>query len=118
MLRPHHHPLTLPLRATSVLSDGGEKSGRDRAGARRVELTREARTAELTADALDQIVDHFLRNVRHLGDEVVDLRREVVERPHRRNGDEESERRRDERFSDTTTDRRKTARARLRHARE
>src|SRR5262245_49107737 len=51
---------------------------RDRAAARRVELTREARTTELTRDTLDEIVDHFLRHVRHFSREVVDLRGEVV----------------------------------------
>src|SRR5689334_2715507 len=93
---------------------------RDRAtgSAGSVELTREARAAELTGHALDEVVDHFLRHVRHLGREVVDLRREVVVRPHRRDGDEKTERRRDKRFGDTTTDCRETARARLRHARE
>src|SRR3954471_2087673 len=111
-------PPPADIAIASYLGGTAERSGRDRAGARRVELAREARTAELTADALDEVVDHFLRHVRHLGREVVDLRREVVERPHRRDGDEESKGRRDERFGDTTADRRETARARLRHARE
>src|SRR5207244_2816245 len=71
-----------------------------------VELAGEARPTELARHALDEVVDHFLRHVRHLGREVVDLGREVVVRPHGRDGDEEAERRRDERLGDTTTDRR------------
>src|SRR5829696_7510799 len=83
---------------------------RDRAAAAAssVELTGKARTTELARHALDEIVDHFLRHVGHLSREVVDLRGEVVVRPHRRDRDEETERRGDERLSDTTADRRKT----------
>src|SRR5690349_23028011 len=99
-----------------------ERSGllRDRRAAAGggVELAREARPAELTRHALDEVVDHFLRRIRHLGREVVDLGLEVVVRPHRRNGDEETERRRDKRFGDTGRDRGKTARTRRGHARE
>src|SRR5581483_8218909 len=92
---------------------------RDRAGAAGcVELAGEARPTELARHALDEVVDHFLRHVRHLSREVVDLRGEVVVRPHRRDGDEKTEGRRDERFSDTTADRRETAGTRGGHARE
>ena len=109
--------MTLPL---DYLLNGERRSGVDRAGAARrgVELAREARPAELARHALDEVVDHFLRDVRHLGGEVVDLRREVVVRPHRRDGDEKTERRRDERFGDTTADRGETAGAGRGHARE
>src|SRR6185312_4055370 len=107
MRRRLHRPSTLPLRATSS-TDWGLL--RDRAArARGVELTGEARPAELARHALDEIVDHLLRDVRHLSREIVDLGREVVVRPHRRDGDEEAERRRDERFGDTAADRRQTA---------
>src|SRR6185437_3786083 len=63
-----------------------------------VELAGEPRPAELAGHTLDQVVDHFLRCVRHLDGQVVDLGREVVEEPHRRNGDDEAEGRRDERL--------------------
>src|SRR5947207_10577965 len=67
-------------------------------GRRRVELACEAGTTELAGsrDVLDHIVDHFLRRIRHLGGEVVDLDLEVVEEPHRRNRDDETESGRDE----------------------
>src|SRR5713101_2143873 len=67
----------------------------------RLEFLREDRAAELRPDALDQVVDQLLRGVRHLDGEEVDLGREVVVEPHRRNGDDEPERRRDQRFRDT-----------------
>src|SRR3989441_9101472 len=67
----------------------------------RLEFLREDGAAELRPDALDQIVDQLLRGVRHLDGEEVDLGREVVVEPHRRNGDDEPERRRDQRFRDT-----------------
>src|SRR5467141_4691845 len=66
----------------------------------RLQFLREDRASELRPDALDQIVDQFLRGVGHLDGEEVDLGREVVVEPHRRNGDDESERRRDQRFRD------------------
>src|SRR5947209_4074796 len=61
-------------------------SGRDGgvAARRRVELAREARPAELARHTLDEIVDHLLGDVRHLGGEIVDLGLEVVVRPHGR----------------------------------
>src|SRR6266446_3700294 len=67
----------------------------------RLEFLREDRAAELRSDALDQVVDQLLRGVRHLDGEEVDLGREVVVEPHRRNGDDEPERRRDQGFRDT-----------------
>src|SRR5690242_19039411 len=50
---------------------------RDRAtgSAGSVELAREPRPAELARHALDEVVDHFLRHVRHLGGQIVNLRR-------------------------------------------
>src|SRR5512146_2939210 len=98
------HPMTWPL---VYLLNGECRSGVDRASATSgVELTREARTTELAGDTLDQVVDHLLGDVGHLGGEVVDLRREVVVRPHGRNRHDQAERRRDQRLGDTTTDRR------------
>src|SRR5436309_13320924 len=63
-----------------------------------LEFLREDRAAELRPDALDQIDDQLLRGVRHLDGEEVDLAREVVVEPDRRNGDDETERGRDHRF--------------------
>src|SRR5579859_3740849 len=93
---------------------------RDRAAARAgsVELTREPRAAKLARHALDEVVDHFLRHVCHLGREVLDLRLEVVVGPHRGNGDQQTEGRRDQRLGDTTADRGQTAGARLGHTGE
>src|SRR5947199_6737916 len=65
------------------------------------EFLREDRAAELRPHALDQVVDQLLRGVRHLDGEEVDLGREVVVEPDRRNGDDETERGRDQRFRDT-----------------
>src|SRR6266498_1860700 len=109
--------MTWPL---DYLLNGESRSGRDRArgAASGVELAREARPTELTRDTLDEVVDHFLRDVRHLGREVVDLGREVVVRPHRRDRDEQTERRRDERLGDTAADRSQTAGAGCGHSRE
>src|SRR5215213_8647372 len=75
-------PVDIDIETYLLTRESG--SGRDGTGAAgRVELTGEARPAELARDALDEVVDHFLRHVRHFGDEVVDLRGEVVVRPHR-----------------------------------
>src|SRR5690349_17562384 len=97
-----------------LLRGDANVSGGDRRVAARggVELTREARPAELARHALDEVVDHLLGDVRHLGGEVVDLGLEVVVRPHGRNGDDETEGRRGERLGDTATDRGETATAR------
>src|SRR5690242_3506381 len=51
----------------------------------RLEFLGEDRAAELGADALDQVVDQFLRGVRHLHRQEVNLGREVVVEPHCRN---------------------------------
>src|SRR5213080_1483367 len=67
----------------------------------RLEFLREDRAAELRADALDQVVDQLLRGVGHLDGEEVDLGGEVVVEPDRRNGDDETERGRDQRLRDT-----------------
>src|SRR5947199_8620757 len=67
----------------------------------RLEFLREDRTAEFRPDALDQVIDQFLRGVRHLDGEEVDLGREVVVEPDRRNGDDETERGGNQRFRDT-----------------
>src|SRR5712692_1350530 len=77
----------------------------------RLELLGEDRPTELAADALDEIVDQLLRRVRHLHREEVDLGREIVVQPHRRNRDEQAERRRDERLGDAARDGREGPRA-------
>src|SRR5260221_12529027 len=81
------------------------RSGRDGSVAARrcVELTGEARPAELARHALDEIIDHLLRDVRHLYGEIVDLRLEVVVRPHHRNRDEQTVSSRGERSGEATT---------------
>src|SRR5439155_2271739 len=100
----------LPLLAAIAIGrpPQGMSSGllRDRAAgtAGCVEFARKAAAAELTRDALDEIVDHFFRDVRHLGREIVDLRREIVVRPDCRNRDEQTERGRNKRLGDTTSD--------------
>src|SRR6186713_444623 len=84
--------LTAPPPLTDIAIVSSPRVVNDRSGNRvvggglRVEFTREPRPAELARHALDEVVDHFLRRIRHLGREVVDLRREVVVEPHRRNG--------------------------------
>src|SRR6266566_7725418 len=67
----------------------------------RLEFLGEDRPAELGAHALDQVVDQLLRRVRHLHREEIDLRREIVVQPHRRDRDQQTECGRDERFRDT-----------------
>src|SRR5687768_698867 len=90
-------PLPIAIRLPPVAV--ADRLRGDRAGAAGggVELTGEARPAELAGDTLDQVIDHLLGDVRHLGGEVVDLGREVVERPHRGDGDDQTEGGRDER---------------------
>src|SRR5690242_96940 len=51
----------------------------------RREFLREDRPAELRSHALDQVVDQLFGRVRHLDGQEVDLGREVVVQPHRRN---------------------------------
>src|SRR6266705_5591778 len=70
----------------------------------RLEFLGEDRAAEFRADALDQVVDQLLGRVRHLHRHEVDLGGEVVVQPHRRDGDDETERRRDERFGHAARD--------------
>src|SRR6058998_790152 len=70
-----------------------------------LEFLREDRAAKLAADALDEVVDQLLRRVGHLDREEVDLGCEVVVQPHRRNRDDQTERRGNERFSDAARDR-------------
>src|SRR6266849_10971934 len=57
----------------------------------RLELLGEDRPTELAADALDEVVDQLLRRVRHLHREEVDLGREIVVQPHRRDRNHEAE---------------------------
>src|SRR5262252_3999092 len=75
---------------------------------------------ELSARAapFDEVVDQFVRRVRHLDLEPLDVVHEDVEHPHRRDGHEEPERRRDEGLRDAGRDRRDTARTGQRHAAE
>src|SRR6266699_2528703 len=85
----------------------------------RLEFLGEDRAPELRADALDQVVDQLLRGVRHLHREEVDLGREVVVQPHRRNGDDEAERGSDQRLGHAAGDRLQgAAAAARRHALE
>jgi len=60
------------------------------------------------AAAQDEVVDQLHGGVVHLHVKRFDLVREVVVSPHRRHGDEETERRGDQRFSDTAGDRGET----------
>src|SRR5690349_5936101 len=84
-----------------------------------LEFLGEDRAPELASHALDQVVDQFLRGVGHLDRQVLDLGREVVVRPHRRNRDHETERRGDQCLGDTGRDARQAAgRALRRHAHE
>ena len=79
------------------------------------------RTARATSDShldcrllrrlLDEVVDQLGRRVVHLDVEVLDAAGQVVVEPHRRDRDDEAERRLDERFRDTGRDRAETARA-------
>src|SRR5260370_2545627 len=72
----------------------------------RLEFLREDRPAEFRPDTLDQVVDQLLRGVGHLDGEEVDLGGEVVVEPHGRNGDDQTERGRDQRVGDTAHHRR------------
>src|SRR5512140_1540545 len=76
-----------------------------------------AGTARLRA-LLDEVVEQLRAGVVHLDVEALDLPVEIVEGPHRGDGHEQAERRRDQGLGDTGGDRRDTARARERHARE
>src|SRR5262252_6265813 len=70
------------------------------------------------AAPFDEVVDELVRGVRHLDLEPLDVVHEDVEHPHRRDGHEEAEGRRNEGFGDTGRNRRDTARPRLGHAAE
>src|SRR5690349_22739598 len=97
--------IAMSQRSPPLLRDWVVSSSR-----RGVELARETGATKLAGarDVLDHIVDHFLRRISHLGREVVDLDLEVVEEPHRRNRDDETERGGDQRFRHTRGDRGKT----------
>src|SRR6266540_3816536 len=83
----------------------------------RLEFLGEDRPAELAADALDEVVDQLLRRVGHLDGDEVDLGREVVVEPHRRNRHEKADAGRDQRFRHAAGDRlQRLAAARGRHA--
>src|SRR5258708_27488081 len=85
----------------------------------RLEFLREDRPAEFRPDTLDQVVDQLLRGVGHLDGEEVDLGGAVVVEPHSRNGDDQTERGRDQRFGDTGRHRgERAAPTRSRHALE
>src|SRR5215211_603313 len=84
-----------------------------------LEFLGEDRTPELAPHALDQVVDQLFRGVGHLDREVLDLGREVVVGPHRRDRNHEAEGGRDQRLGDTGRDARQAAGgALLRHADE
>src|SRR5215467_7172553 len=70
-----------------------------------LEFLREDRAAELRADAADQVIDQLFGGVGHLDRDEVDLRREVVVEPHRRNRGDQTDGGRDERFGNTARDR-------------
>src|SRR3989475_7388971 len=72
----------------------------------RLEFLGEDRSAELGADALDQVVDQLLGRVGHLDRQEVDLGREEVVEPHGRDCHDQAERRGDERLGDTGRHRR------------
>src|SRR5947199_2739802 len=89
--------LPLPLLADIAIERPPQNVGdllSDRAAgtAGSVELTRKTAATKLARHALDEVIDHLLGDIRHLGREIIDLRREVVVRPHRRNRDDEAER--------------------------
>src|SRR3954468_12498932 len=69
-----------------------------------LEFLGEDRTPKLAPHALDQIVDQLLGAVGHLDRQILDLSREVVVRPHRRDRDHEAERRADQGVGDTGRD--------------
>src|SRR5205809_8004728 len=63
---------------------------------------------QLLRAVLDEVVNQFRSRVVHFHDEAVDLAREVVEQPHRRNRHHQTERGSKERFRNTAGDRRDT----------
>src|SRR5690242_3028507 len=80
-----------------------------------LEFLREDRAAELRPDAADQIVDQLFGGVGHLDRDEVDLGREVVVEPHRRNRRDEADRRRDQSLRDAACHRGQRAAAARRH---
>src|SRR5262245_12899485 len=79
-----------------------------------LELLGKDGATKLGAHALDQVVDQLLGAVRHFGGQVLDLGGEVVVEPHRRDRDQEAERRGDQRLGDTAGDAGQAARRALR----
>src|SRR5688572_11217406 len=69
-----------------------------------LEFLGEDRAPELAPHALDHVIDQLLGRIGHLDREVLDLGGEVVVRPHRRDGDEQAEGRRNEGLGDTGRD--------------
>src|SRR2546426_5556783 len=67
---------------------------------------------------LQEEIDQLRRGVGHLDPEEVDLSREIVEHPDRRDGDAQADRGRDQRLGDTRRDRADPARAGGGHAGE
>src|SRR6185437_17087405 len=74
-----------------------------------LEFLGEDRTPKLAPHALDQIVDQFLRGIRHLDGQILDLGGEVVVGPHRRDRDHQTEGGGDQRLGDTCRDARQAA---------
>src|SRR5271169_4310358 len=68
--------------------------------------------------ALHEVIDELRGRIRHLDLEALDLVEEHVVEPHRRNGDEEAERGRDESFRDAGRHRTEAAGAGRGHAAE
>src|ERR1041385_2387538 len=84
-----------------------------------LEFLGEDRAAELRPDTADQVVDQLLGSVGHLDRDEVDLGREVVVEPHRRNRRDETDGGRDERLGNSARHRtQRAAAARGHHARE
>ena len=89
-----------------------------RAGTLAVSLPARAIQPGQLGRLLDEVVHQLRRRVVHLDVEVLNAARQVVVEPHRRDGDEETERGLDERFRDTGRDGADAARARGRDADE
>src|SRR5690242_12858155 len=104
--RRQNSKTTLP--SEFLLSECRLLSDRAAGAARRAELTREARPSELARDALDEIIDHFLRDIGHLRGQIINFGREVVVRPNSGDRDQKAECCGNKRLGDTTTDRSET----------
>src|SRR5262245_20211118 len=81
----------------------------------RLEFLREDRAPELRADTADQVVDQLFGGVGHSHRDEVDLGRQVVADPHRRNGRHQTDRGRDQRLGNSARHRRQRAAAARRH---